>query len=605
MNTIKTFKLLSLGLLTGLFLTACNETGGGGDKPITDEGNKSKRAGDPSVVIWELDDPDRLNPITSTSASSRYIQNAIFSRLLEYSHKSIELEAQLAVGLPEIKEIEEGEYKGGMSLTYEIRPEAVWDDGKPLTAYDYVFTIKAIKNPMVNSGHVRPYYEFVSDIEVDAANNRKFTIYSKDRYFIAEEQSGDLHILPEHIYDAEGLMKKFSIKELNNSPASALAGNADLKRFAEQFNNPKFDRDIVVGSGPYSFKEWNTGQHIIIERKKEWWGNKVQGAEMLEAHPNKITYKIITDQNTAITLVREEEIDVLRAIPPQKYVELKEDSEFEKRYELSTPEQFAYYYIGINTKSPKFTDKKVRRALAHLINRDEIIETLFRGMAIKTNSPINPSKPYYNNNLPEAKYDLEMAKKLLAEAGWKDTDGNGVLDKVIGGKKEDLRIVYKYNQGNDIRKNIGVLLKEEAQKVGIQVDLEVREWSLFLEETKRRDFDLMCSAWSHGPGLDDMKQIWHTSSDTRDGSNRVGFGNAESDKIIDQIRLTLDNDKRKELYLRLQELIYEEQPYIFLCVPSERIVIHNRFDNIETSALRPGYREVMFKLKSGASDSPN
>ena len=271
MNAIRTFKFLSFGLITGLLLTACN-TGSTVDPNEQEDpkNNTSKKANDPSVTIWELGDPDRLNPLTSTSAGSRYIQNNIFSRLLEYDPKTMQLAPQTAVGRPEIKELNEGEYKGGMSLTFEIRPEATWDDGKPVTAYDYLFTIKAIKNPLVNSGSLRPYYEFMNDVKVDEANNRKFTVYSKERYFLAEEASGDIHILPEHIYDAEGLMKKFQIQDLTMNNFNSLSNNPDIKRFAELFNANKFDREVIIGSGPYNFKEWTTGQHIILELKKDW-----------------------------------------------------------------------------------------------------------------------------------------------------------------------------------------------------------------------------------------------------------------------------------------------------------------------------------------------
>lgn len=602
MNSLKNIKFLGLMCFAALIFGACENDNGKNDNPDNDETTESSstKADDPSVTIWELGDPDKLNPLTSTSAGARYVQNNIFSRLLEYDAKTMELAAQTAVARPAVDKIEDGEYAGGMSIAFEIHPDAKWDDGKPVIAADYIFTIKSIKNPLVNSGPLRPYYQFIHDIVVDEANPKKFTIYSKERYFLAEAAAGDVHLMPEHIYDPEGLMRKFTVKDLANKDFQTLSNDPEIKRFAEQFNNPKFDRDVVVGSGPYKFSSWETGQHIILERKEDWWGNHADN-QLLKAYPSKITYKIINDQNTAVTAAKDEQLDVMRGIKPQKFVELKEDDKFQENFELSTPDQFAYYYVGINTKNEKFKDKRVRRALAHLVQRDEIIEVLFEGMAIKTNGPINPNKPYYHKDLPEIEHDIEKAKALLAEAGWTDSNQNGVVDKMIGGKKVEMKIKYKYNQGNEIRKNIGMLFKEEAKQAGIQVELEAREWTVFLEETKKRDFDLMCLAWIQGPTLDDMKQIWHSDADTRDGSNRVGFNNQEADKLIDQIRVTLDEEKRNEMYKRVQEIIYEEQPYIFLCVPSERIVIHNRFQNIETSALRPGYREAGFQLKSAAN----
>jgi peptide/nickel transport system substrate-binding protein len=551
-----------------------------------------KNAAPGTVTIWELGDPDRLNPITSTSASSRYIQNCIFSRLLEFDPLTMKLVPQIATALPTIELLEKGSYKGGMSLTFEIDPKAVWDNGSPVTANDYIFTIKAIKNPLVNAGSLRPYYEFIAEIVIDPKNPRKFTIFSHEPYFLAEESCGDIHILPEYIYDPTKTMRKFTLPDLSEKNKSTLEKDKDIINFANAFNDSKFDREVIVGSNAYQFVEWTTGQQVVLERKKDWWGEKKDGIQ----YPKKLIYKTVRDQSTAITLAKEEQIDVLRGILPQKFVELNEDPEFTKKLNFYSPPQFAYYYIGINTKNPILSDQKVRRALAHLVDRASMIETLFNGLATITNGPISPYKSYYNKDLKSIDFDVEAAKKLLAEAGWKDSNDNGILDKMIDGKTVELKLRYKYNQGNEIRKNIGVLLKEEAQKVGIEINLEVREWVVFLDEAKRRDFDLICSAWSHGPGLDDPKQIWHSDSDTEDGSNRVGFNNKEADKIIEEIRTTLDEEKRTLLYMRLQEIIHEELPYIFLCVPSERIMISKRIKKPTVSALRPGYQEMYFNL---------
>ena len=595
MNTIKFIKFLGLTFASALLILACsgdNGKGNGGGSKLN-----SKKANDPSVTVWLLSEPESLNPITSTSSHALNLINLVFSRLLEYDPKTLKLVPQSAVNRPEIKEISEGEYKGGMSLTYEIAKDAVWDDGKPVTAYDYVFSVKTIKNPMVNSGQRRPYFEFIKDIVVDESNNKKFTIYSNERYFAAEETSGDLQIMPEHIYDAEGLMKKFSIKDLNTK-FSELASNADINRFADQFNDPKYARQTVVGSGPYKFKEWASGQHVILERKKGWWADKIKDNPMLKAFPPQITYKVVSDEGTAITMAQEEGLDVMGITKPRKFIELKEDDNFQKLYDLSTPETFNSLYLGINTKNPKFTDKRVRKAIAHLVNKDDIITSLYSELAIKCNSPINPKKPYYNNDLKEVKFDIDAAKSLLAEAGWVDSDKNGVVDKVVGGKKTEMIIKFKYNEGNETRKNIGLLFQEAAKSAGIKVELEVREWSAYLSDLKARQYDVVCGGWNNtSPNLDDLKQLWHTSSDTPDGSNRTGFGNAETDKIIDEIRTTFDENKRNQLYKKIQEIIHDEMPCVFICVPSACLVIHKRFKNVETSVLAPGYRLENFELK--------
>ncbi|CAA6817530.1 MAG: Oligopeptide ABC transporter, periplasmic oligopeptide-binding protein OppA (TC 3.A.1.5.1) [uncultured Aureispira sp.] len=568
---------------------------------VTDKPKQEANEGSAELTIHELSDPDGMNPITSRAANSLYIQNNIYSKLLVYDQETLELSPQLAVSRPEIKVLEDGAYAGGMSLTYEIHPEATWDNGTPITAEDYVFTIKAIKNPRVSSAQIRPYFEFMDKIEIDPTDNKKFTIYSKERYFRAEESSGDdPFVLPEYHYDPEGLMSEFTIEQLSDlTQADALMKDPKIERFANQFNAAKMKRQPaeIVGSGPYKFVEWTTGQRVVLERKKDWWGDKVKGNKMLEAFPTKIIYKTIPDLTAAITSAKDGQIDVIHTIPPTKFIDLKDDTKFSTRFDLSTPDQFIYYYIGFNTKRPQFRDKKVRRAIAHLIDRNDMIESIFEGMAMKTNGPINPKKEYYNKDLKDIEYDIEQAKALLDEAGWKDVDGDNIRDKMIDGKQESLTIEYKYNQGHLVRKNIGQLLKDEASRVGIEVKLTPIDFATLLDDADKRDFDMVALAWVKTPGLDDMKQVWHTDGDKEGGSNRLGFGTPESDKIIDQIRVTLDPEVRKKLYLRIQEIIYEEQPCIFLFVPSELIAIHNRFDGAETSPMRPGYRDASFKLR--------
>jgi peptide/nickel transport system substrate-binding protein len=392
---------------------------------------------------------------------------------LVYDPRTLELSPQLAVSRPEIKVLEDGEYAGGMSLTYEIHPEATWDNGTPITAEDYVFTIKVIKNPKVSSAQIRPYLEFMDKVEIDPTNNKKFIIYSKEGYFKAEESSGqEPFILPEYHYDPEGLMSQFTIQQLSDpEQADALAKNQKIIRFAEKFNSAKMKREPteIIGSGPYKFVEWTTGQRVVLERKKDWWGDRVKGNKMLEAFPPKIIYKTIPDLTAAITSAKDGKIDVIRSISPTSFIDLKDDTKFSARFDLSTPEQFIYQYIGFNMKRPQFRDKRVRRAIAHLIDREDIIESIYEGMAIKTNGPINPKKDYSNKNMKDIEYDIEKAKSLLDAAGWKDVDGDNIRDKMIDGKQESLIIEYKYNHGHLVRKNIGQLLKDEAYRFGIEI----------------------------------------------------------------------------------------------------------------------------------------
>ncbi|MGB1204064.1 MAG: ABC transporter substrate-binding protein [Chitinophagales bacterium] len=584
--------LLALCCVVSFMFAACS--GSKSDGPTT-----STKLDDPSVTMHELTDCDKLNPVLSSSANSTYVEGNIFWGLLTTNFKTLEFEGQLAVSRPEIKNVTEGEYAGGMSLTYEIRPEATWDNGKPILASDYVFTMKIIKNPKVQAANIRPYMEFIDDVKIDANNPKKFTVFAKKPYFLAEAFSG-YTIYPEYVYDPKGLMKDFKLKELNDTKnKDKFLNNPKIQEFAKEFNSSKFAREkgFVVGSGPYEFTEWETGQQIVLTKKKNWWGDKVPA---LKVNPTKIVYKVRTDWTATVSEMKSEKIDLSRSMRPSDFVDLKKNKLFNSLFNLHSPVHLAYDYIGFNRKNPRLEDKRVRRAIAHLVNTNEIIDVLLYGLGEPVTGPIHPSKSYYNKNLKRINYDVEKAVGLLKEAGWEDTDNNGIVDKIVDGKKMEMKLKYTTNAGREHRKNIGILLKENAKRAGIEIEVEILEWTVFLEKNKRREFDLKCLGWVQSPMPDDMKQIWHTSSDSPDGSNQVGFGNEESDRIIDKIRETIDEGERAKLYMRIQELIYEDQPYVFLMSPRERIAIHNRFDNADTYVARPGYDESKFALKQSA-----
>lgn len=589
MNTMRyLFVLPVFGLLAILF-TGCPS--GDSDAPVNFKRTSNE------VIIHELSNADMLNPINSTDASATYIEGNIFQTLLAQDPETYEKYGLLAIGRPTITPIEEGEFNGGMKLEYEIRQEATWDNSTPITGHDYIFTIKSILNPKTNCEHLKGYFNFVGDIVVDEQNPKKFTIYSWTTYMLVEEFSG-YWVLPEYIYDSEQIMRKFKIRDLNTpEKRAALKGNADIMKFADQFNSEKFQREkgFVTGSGPYEFTSWETDIKIVLTRKKEWWGDKMNGAKGFKANPGKIVYQIVNDMNTATTAMRDENIDVMRSVEPKKFTELQKDKDFNKRFNLHTPVMFSYLYLGMNMQNPKLKDVRVRKAISHLLNRDEIVEALYYNFAEPTIGPVHPKQKHYNNNIEGYEFNLDKAKQYLTAAGWVDSDGDGVVDQVIDGQKVPLKLEFKYNAGNDIRKEIGILFKEEARKVGIQVEIVAKEWTVFLSDLDNHDFEMYCGGWVSSPNMGDPNQIWHTSSSVVGGSNYVTFGTPESDQIIDSLRNTPFDDVRLNLYLRLQEIINEQAPYVFLITPLERISIHKRFD-AKTYAARPGYDEKEFVL---------
>jgi peptide/nickel transport system substrate-binding protein len=595
MNTkINVFKL-ALILPVMVLFSACG--GGSG----SDEDVVSKRAGINEVVVHIPGDAQGLNTLTTSDATSSQILTNINESLLYMDDDTYEYVPFLAVSRPNIEMIEEGEYAGGMKIDFEIRPEATWDNGTPITGHDYAFTLKIIKCPTVYEvGHYRPYFSYIDDVIIDEENPKKFSLLCNKVYILAESAAGGLDILPAYHYDPKGLLAKFSVKELNN-PANTerLKQNQDLIDFAKEFTSEKYMREpgFVVGSGPYKFDSWQTGQRITLSKKANWWANDLVGTEKVFSNlPDKIIYEVIVDDATTVSAVRDESVDVCRSFPSKIFVEdLMKNKKFQQKFNLHTPPFISYSYLGINMRNPKFADRRVRQALAMAYDVDYVIDVFSYGLAERTIGPFHPSTKYYNHDIVPYPFDLDRAAKLLDEAGWIDTDGDGVRDKMISGKKVPLEIAFKYVPGSPTTESILLLYQKNLQEIGIKMTLETREWTIYLDELDKHNFEMYIGAWVTDPGLSDPFQLWHTES-YNGGSNYVGFGNAETDALIEKIQVTLDETERNKLYKKFQEILHEEVPYIFTSSPLKKIAIHRRFENADGKATRIGYVVRQFEL---------
>ena len=547
---------------------------------------------DNNVIIRLEADPDRLNPLLSTSAYGRVVYEQIFSYLVVQDQATLEFIPQLVQSLPTREE------RGDslIAFTYEIRKEAKWDDGSSITANDFVFSLKAALNPKVPAQRLRPYLAFIKELTVDSGNPKRFTVVS-EKYILAEEAIGAaVPVMQESHYDKSGLLREIPLQDFLNAEKIAALAESDsrLTQFAEAFSAELYSRESagVTGSGPYKLITWETGQRIALERKKDWWGDNVSGkAPALAAYPDQINFKIIADAVAALSALKAEEIDAASSIDPKDFKDLANTPLVSERYNLFSPPALANFFIYTNTTNPKLSDKRVRRALAYAMNPNEIIENIFYGYGQPVNGPVHPSTPYYHKELKPITQDIAKAKALLEEAGWSDSDNNGFVDKEINGKREELALSYLMTANREISKNVGILVQDNAKKAGIRIDLVAKEPTLILDDIKKRNYELAAGGRSLSNTFWDPKQNWHTL-----GDNRTGFGNAETDALIDEIRVTLEPAARTRKYKKLQEIIYDEQPEIYLFAPQDRVAIHKRFEAVPSS-IYPGYAANTLRLK--------
>lgn len=585
-------------LAASAFVSACGEKTGESADYASDQTEAQR--GDWVVVAIEAE-PTNLNPSNYDDEPSENVSHQIFQRLLDRDHTgSYEIIPQLAVSRPDISE-------DGLRYTFEIRPEAKWDNGAPITAKDVLFSLKVHKNPYVDCPEKRPYFDVVTGFEQDPKNERKFTFILRQPYMRAESALGiDLVIFPQYVYDPENVMAQFTLEQLTQ-PEAQVKSLTGLKSFADVYNGAKYSKnpEFIVGSGPYKLTAWDAGQKIELTRKKDWWGDQLSNVVSLEAWPEKIVYRILPDEQTRANELKAGRIDVLPNIMNyQLYNELKNDPRIAQHYDFSEPPSFNYTYFGLNNRppanrSPYFASREARRAMAHLLPADRIIDRLISGMAIRINSTVFPlQKKYYNKQLKPVAFDVEQAKQLLEAAGWKDSNNNGVRDSVIDGKLTEFKPELLIGP-SEIRKQIALVYKQEAAKAGVDLTVKTLENQTLYEQLNRHDFDMYYGGWASSPDVRDPKQLWHTESWANQGSNFVGFGNAETDALIERIRAATDENERIRLYKEFQQVVYDWQPYVFFVSTKTPIAVHKRFRGSKTSSMRPNFQANSFWTPEG------
>ncbi len=537
------------------------------------------------VRVHALSDVEQINLINGSDAQTTIIGYQVKQALYGLHPTTYEFVPVLAKEKATIYEVNDTIY-----MDFVIREEALWDNGDPITGHDYAFSVKAVLNPRTDCVHLKTYYEFIHDVIVDDENPKKFTVVCKQPYMIAEAAAADLYMLPRYVYDPEGIMEQFTVKQLAYT-TDELANDPEINRFANFFNSDRFKREVLAGSGPYRFERWDTNQRIVLQRKENWWGDKIDNTNnpWFQAYPNQIVYVTVNDLTTAVVALKGQSLDAMHNIPPKDFVEdLGRSQSFQQLYYMETPPLFSYDYIGINMRDPRLADVRVRTALAHMMNVEQLIEAELYGLGQRVTSFVHPSiKDRLNTEIEPYEFNLNKAREILAEAGWSDMTGDGILNKEIDGEMHTMRLRMFYNSGNQRRETTCLIFQNAARQAGLQIDIQALEWSVFLQRSNEKDFDLYVGGWVSSPSESDPAQIWHTRS-YDGGSNYVGFGNDETDDLLDELRQTVDVAKRNKLYKELQQKIHDEVPYIFLLSQKNRVAVSRKYDNVFATGLRSG-----------------
>jgi peptide/nickel transport system substrate-binding protein len=550
------------------------------------------------VVQYVDSDPKQLTPFNATDPTALVLFNHLFQTLLSFDFQTNKIIPILAKEQPKIKQKKDGK----IEVDFEIRAEAKWNDGTEITGEDVAFSLKVIKCPQTDNQHLKSDFALIENIFIDKQNPKKFTLVYTESTMMLKTVLTDLLILPKQIYDVKGILDNYSLYEMTVQ-AERFSADINLQEFANAFNSPKFQREVIIGSGPYRLASWTDGERLVLDKKETWWGNEIiVQNQWFEAFPNELVFEVYKKQLSGYSALKKGKIDVMNDIPFYAFSKYwaTADSKYQENYHILTAPNFSYDYIGINLNSPKLSDTLTRKALAHLMDIEMLIQQSSYGFAEQVTSFTHPSlEEFANKNIEPYAFNIALADSLLTIAGWQDLDSNNILEKQFITDSLDtitleLSLTICYNSGNERRKKAAQILQAAAKKVGVNIIIESIELANLLDKLKLHDFELYIGGWISSPKLSNPMAIWHTSA-INTGSNYVSFGNEKSDAIVEKISREISPQKKAKLYQALHGIIHAEIPYIFLLSQKKCIAISKKFDKVYPSGMSPGYWSAGFE----------
>lgn len=480
-----------------------------------------------------LAEPPCLNPLQQADTASGPVMALLYNGLLKQNEK-LELVGDLA------QEWSISDTKTEPIIKFTLRKNVRWHDGTPFTSRDVLFTYHAIMDERLVSP-LRGDFEKIATIE---APDPWHIIIRYRVPFSPALLSWTTAILPAHLLEG-------------TNPVS----------WASSFNRHP------IGTGPFRFESWKSNEYVRLKRNDDYF----LGAPWLDS----MVFHIFPDPLTMRLAFETNQIDFWDA-PPSAIKSFSNDS----RYELFDSPSNMYTYLGWNLRRAMFSDRSVRQALAQAVNIPEMIRYILYGHGVVSTGIYTPQLWFFNPNVVPFSYNPEQSKKLLDAAGWK-VGPDGIRQR--HGKRFSFTIIT--NNGNDVRKDIATLVQDDLNKIGIEVKIEIYEWAVFLKKVKVGDFDATALGWAL-PNNYDQYQIWHSSQCHPDEMNYVGYQNPRADALLLQLEAEYDHTKIIQLAGELQQIIYQDQPYLFLFVPQS------------TSVLQRGSYRICYPTDHGFIDSP-
>jgi peptide/nickel transport system substrate-binding protein len=486
-----------------------------------------------------------LTPLVSTDAYASDVQSYVLESLITRNPDTLEWEGLIARSWQVSPD--------GLTITFQMRDDVTFSDGKPLTADDIVFTFNFIMTEAIQAPRERAYLEKIKAVQANGKYEVVFTY--KEPYFEALSLAGTLGIFPKHFYEAY-LQKP------------------------QTFNESK---GLLLGSGPYRLADpqnWTPDQgNVELVRNERYWGD-------VQPSYNRILWKIIQNDSARLTTYRNGDIDAYGA-RPNEYAGLKKDPQImakSQNFEYMPPVA-GYSYIGWNQerdgKPTRFADKRVRQAMSYLTDVPRVIKDIFLGYAEPAVSPFSNTSKQHDTGLQPWQFNLEKAQALLKEVGYADRNKDGVLEDQDG---QPFAFKLTNFEANEDTKRMVLLLKDLYARAGVKMEPFPQEWPVMLESLNKKDFDAITLGWTSGIETD-IYQMFHSSQAKTDGDNTISYKNPALDKLIDQARATVDEATRMPLWQQAEHIMVDDQPYTFLMRRQSLLFIDKRIHNLQMTKL--------------------
>ncbi|WP_221567852.1 ABC transporter substrate-binding protein [Alkalihalobacillus sp. TS-13] len=459
-----------------------------------------------SLVIGLGGDAVSLDPAEVTDSVSENVSQSILETLVTFAEGETEVKPLLA------KEWTESD--DGLTYTLTIEEGVQFHDGTPLNAEAVVYNFERWMN----------------------ADEDKFFMYGS----VFGGYKGDENHAIESVKAVDDHKVEFKLKypkptflkDLALTPFSISSPEAIEEHGENYGSNP-------VGTGPFTFQEWKRKNRVVLNKNEEYW---------VDGYPkvNQVVFRVIPDNSNRLNALKSGEIHLMDGLSPENIEEIENDENFKV---FSRP-SLNIGYLGFNVEKEPFDDKLVRQALNHAVDKGAIIKAFFAGQAEPAKNPIPPVVQGYNDEIEEYEYDPEKAKELLDKAGHPD-----------GFKMELWAMPVARPYMPDANK-VAESIQSDLSKVGVEAEIVSYEWATYLDKVKKGEADSFILGWTgtNGDADDFIYNLWH--EDNIGSLNSTRYANDEVNSLLSEARKITDQEKRNDLYGRVQEIMHEDPPIV-------------------------------------------